>query len=115
LPVARLEALSMAATPTASGEASGGASPLLSPLELQLAVALQTPVHAASRTELTLRSSPARLSMGGWQLGLLIDVCCFADPDKEACGPVDPAPTQERCDDKPQRQLLQLRLDETEA
>ena len=35
----RLEALSMAATPTASGGASGGASPLLSPLELQLAVA----------------------------------------------------------------------------
>eukprot|EP00931_Biecheleriopsis_adriatica_P049869 TRINITY_DN28854_c0_g1_i1.p1 TRINITY_DN28854_c0_g1~~TRINITY_DN28854_c0_g1_i1.p1 ORF type:complete len:4156 (-),score=835.37 TRINITY_DN28854_c0_g1_i1:47-12514(-) len=75
----------LSATATGPGAASKGV-PLLSPMSFDGSVVTLSPEISGSlpaRTELELCLSPMLIAAGAWQLGLIIDVASFSDPDKE--------------------------------
>eukprot|EP00434_Breviolum_minutum_P009252 symbB.v1.2.008153.t1/scaffold510.1/size193565/3 len=111
-----VEALSMVA------HDSHATMPLLSPMQLDGKMAMLSPDPAFAllrppRTELALHTSTARVMAGAWQLGLLMDVCSFNDP--EAPAPVAPeVEVQERKepeDSEPTSERLLVEIHPSEA
>ncbi|CAE7033179.1 unnamed protein product, partial [Symbiodinium sp. CCMP2592] len=98
-------------------------APLLSPLSLDLSVVTTSPlpcrslaVDAVPQTALSLNCSAMRWSAGAWQLGLLIDVASFRDPDKqppkeEAPATEPPHQSQAETHQRPQAEMQRLWLD----